>query len=489
MKTKLELIIAAGGDELPDILIGSFGQELIMPWARAGMIVPVTKYYDTHAYFMRESLANSVDFDLDKIKKYITSYNGEIYGVFSWNESMNNQHAISRINIYIPWLEALKLEIPKTTDDFYNLLRAFKERDPNANGKADEIPLTTCVEYIPTMIRILMTPFVYTQPNYWIVNDGKIDVAFRQDGWREGLRYVNKLYKEGLLDPASFTQDQAAMTITLSQDPMIVGAFARMSSTNMSKDDPDRYKFWRIEQLQGPDGKIRTSYQPAIPVITGIITKNCKHVEEAFMLMDFMTGVEMSIITRYGFEGENWTYTDDTLVQKYIDFWKEFEKEPGYNLPEFNYGKLPVARPGERVFDASNWGTLQNTWWGQVGPNIMTQKIEDMYMSSNLDTEIEKLNYLNEYRRIAALNEAIKYRDDSLIVAGLIYNEEEQEIIRDYYSEILTYVDECWAAFVTGRMDINDDSVWKEYLSTLEKMNLEKCIEVTQSCYTRMNRK
>lgn len=197
----------------------------------------------------------------------------------------------------------------------------------------------------------------------------------------------------------------------------------------------------------------------------------------------------MSIITRYGFEDENWAYTDDALVQKYIDFWKEFEKEHVYNLPELYYGKGTIARPGERVFNAGQWGTLQNTWWGQTGPNIMTQKIEDMYMSSNLDTELDKLNYLNEYRRIAALNEAIKYRDDSLIVAGLIYNEEEQEIIREYYSEITTYVEECWAAFVIGRMDINNDSVWNEYLATLKRMNLEKCIETTQSCYTRMNRK
>lgn len=42
--------------------------------------------------------------------------------------------------IYKPWLEKLNLSEPKTLDEFYNVLKAFKEKDPNGNGLADEIP-------------------------------------------------------------------------------------------------------------------------------------------------------------------------------------------------------------------------------------------------------------------------------------------------------------------------------------------------------------
>ena len=490
MNTKLELIIAAGGDELPEVLMGSFDQKLLMPWAKAGMIIPVTKYYDTHAYFMKESLSYSNDYDLETVKKYITFYDGEIYGVFALNETQNNQYSPSRLNIYTPWLDKLGLDIPKTTDDLYNVLKAFKNNDPNGNGKADEIPLLASAGgNIANMRRHIMTPFVYTQSNYWIVENGKIDVAFRQEGWREGLKYVNKLYKEGLIDPTSFTQDEASMTITLSQDPHIVGSFYRISSTNMSKDDPDRYLFYRVEQLQGPDGEIRTSVTPALPSIRGVITKNCKNVEAAFMLMDFMTGVEMSTITRYGFEGETWFYTDETLAKQYAEFWEEIKKEHGFSYPELYYGTGIIDKPSERVFDSGKWGTLQNIWWQQVGPNIMTEALQQKFAAQHLNTEIEKMSYVNEYRAKYALTEAQKYRNNDLIVAGLLYNDEEQEIITDFYSEIITYVEECWAAFVTGRMDIYNDAVWNEYLSTLKKMNLEECIAATQKCYDRMNKK
>lgn len=34
------------------------------------------------------------------------------------------------------------LKLPKNTKEFYQVLKMFKENDPNRNGKKDEIPLT-----------------------------------------------------------------------------------------------------------------------------------------------------------------------------------------------------------------------------------------------------------------------------------------------------------------------------------------------------------
>ena len=59
------------------------------------------------------------------------------------------------------------------------------------------------------------------------------------------------------------------------------------------------------------------------------------------------------------------------------------------------------------------------------------------------------------------------------------------EIISDIYTPIKSYVEECWALFVTGEMDI--DAQWDEYIATLESMGLAEAIQATQSCYDRMN--
>lgn len=40
------------------------------------------------------------------------------------------------------WLDAVGAEVPTTTEEFAEVLRLFKENDPNGNGEADEIPMT-----------------------------------------------------------------------------------------------------------------------------------------------------------------------------------------------------------------------------------------------------------------------------------------------------------------------------------------------------------
>ena len=488
MMTKLELMIAAGGADLPDILMGEFEQAKIMPWAEASMIIPLTQYYKDLYYWGDETLATSNAYhSIDEVLPYITSYDGEIYGVYHMNENNNTEVAGSRLNLYGPWLDKLGLELPKTTDDLYNVLKAFKEKDPNGNGIADEIPLTAYKDSLNWTRRFLMTPFQYMQDEYWTVEDGVIGVSFNTDGWREGLRYANKLCEEGLLDAAMFTQDQASLTVSCSQDPHIIGSYVRISTSNMSGDDLDRYEYWRLGYLTGPDGETRVSTGLTVPVIRGIITKNCENPEAAFMLMDWMNGKDLSIITRYGFEDMTYFKNDKEVeIAEQKVFWETYPTnypEIFYNNDETNRRTYPV---GEYKLEEGLWGTLQNVWWGQLGPNTMTPNLISTSSGAGaLETEKGRANFVAEYRHTYMLDNAIALRDTSKVVTGLNYNEEELEVISDYYSEIKTYVEESWASFVTGALDIDDDATWNNYLKTLEAMNLAECIEATQSCYSR----
>lgn len=63
-----------------------------------------------------------------------------MYGMLSRYESLyeNTGDGIQIINK--KWLEAVNKEVPTTLDEYYEVLKAFKEQDPNGNGQADEIP-------------------------------------------------------------------------------------------------------------------------------------------------------------------------------------------------------------------------------------------------------------------------------------------------------------------------------------------------------------
>ena len=45
-----------------------------------------------------------------------------------------------------------------------------------------------------------------------MVTDGKVECAATQEAYKEGLKYLNKLFEEGLIAQESFTMDRTALT-------------------------------------------------------------------------------------------------------------------------------------------------------------------------------------------------------------------------------------------------------------------------------------
>ncbi|MED5016536.1 hypothetical protein P9847_04360 [Paenibacillus chibensis] len=57
--------------------------------------------------------------------------------------------------------------------------------------------------------------------------DGKVDFKANKEEWKQGLIYLNKLYKEGLIDPAAFTQNaDAVQQMSNREQDNIMGTFS-----------------------------------------------------------------------------------------------------------------------------------------------------------------------------------------------------------------------------------------------------------------------
>ena len=57
------------------------------------------------------------------------------------------------------WLDELGLSMPETQDELVEVLKAFRDQDPNGNGIADEIPTGGRAEarwmtYLPCMVSL-----------------------------------------------------------------------------------------------------------------------------------------------------------------------------------------------------------------------------------------------------------------------------------------------------------------------------------------------
>ena len=455
---KVQLMMMAGGDELPDVLWtnGNFNLGRLVTYGEAGLVLPLYIYYQNSAYYINEGLKEA---EID-IMKYITSYDGNVYGFPGILEYVSGEYSSNYLYFFAPWLKKLGLSVPGTITELENVLKAFKERDPNGNGIQDEIPMVSDSSYsLSNMLIALMNPFIYTQTDYWILDNGKIDVAFNKPQWREGLRYVKSLLDQGLISPLSYTQNATQMTAMTIAEPWTVGAFARISGTHLPAGSEIRLGFadgFGLP-LAGP-GRTNAFRNPILPTVKMIITKNCKTPESAFMLGDFMCTEEMSIANRYGEKGVDWLVPGPE--------YRGFTESMGY----------PPTMVTANVPGGAVYGTVHNKYYYSTGPHIISGKWGNggSYLASegDRDTGSNMLPY-------------VKAADPNPIV-GLIYNEQEQQVMNQYHSTIINYVHESYVRFVMS--DLSIDSDWDRYVAEFNRMGLADVIRVTQSCYDRMNK-
>jgi putative aldouronate transport system substrate-binding protein len=448
MTQKVELQVMAGGTDLPDILWYGPGLGRAAKYGQAGMIVPVNQYYENTAHYY--NIAKE-EFNIDLLK-YVTSPDGNIWGMFNILGAVNNEYSANWLMIYEPWLTKLGLRMPDTTEDLVNVLRAFRDRDPNGNGQRDEIPLLAYKDTVTSnMLNALMNPFIYSGSNFWTWENGRIDVAFNKPGWREGLRYVKRLIDEGLISPLSFTQDHAQMTALITADPPAVGAFARISASNLPMTDPKRQEYVIQQPLTGPAGK-QAAWYPTLPGISMLITKNCRNPEAAFALGDYMYSEEMSVGTRWGEKGVDWV-----------------DPAPG-EISCFDSIGFPATLKA-----ISPWGVLQNQWYAQTGPFMTPEKWANGLVPTPADHTVPLGRTIEPVIKAAQPNP----------IVGLVYDDQEQEVMDEFHSTILDYVKESYARFVTGDLSIDRD--WDSYVAEFNRMGLRDVIRVTQSAWDRMN--
>lgn len=454
--TKKMDLMMMGDEKLPDIIFGISNLASLSQYAQLNKIIPLTEYFERgDAYFTEQTLEKG-GYTLEERLPYVTSTDGEVYGMFQFADTVHTKYNSGFCFVYEPWLQKLGIEKPQTTDEFVEMLRAFKEQDPNGNGIADEIPLMGCTDNLKNnMMFFLMNPFIYTQNNYWMLNeeDNKIEFVAKDEAWKEGMKWVKSLIDEGLLSPLSITQDQSQLTAIMNPEPEVVGCVARFSVTNLGAADIRRSEYICLDPLEGPNGVRNATWGPTLPQIRAIITTDCKNPDAAFRVLDYMNEEMMSVWSRYGEKDVDWKTPEEGAI-----------------------GAFEALGYPAQITVLSTWGVLQNTWYAQQGPNILLAKWGSGQAIEN-----------TAYNAAAAIGRSMeKYVEfaNPHPLTGFIFTEEEEEVINEFQSTINTYVVNCWSEFITGVRDIDED--WDAYVSEFDKMGLEEYMSAVQSCYDRM---
>jgi len=443
---KRNLMIASG--DLPDVFMEGIGAKEIINYKDQDVFIPVTNLIESSMPNLKGILDTHPEY-----KAAMVAPDGEIWG-FPYIEEMFglvcNQGILS---INKDWLDKLGLEMPKTVEDFKNCLIAFRDGDPNGNNEKDELPF---------LFRIGESKIGAWRNNQSIgqffgcwgqadtgdrlfVKDGQIVCTATTDAYKEGLKYFNDLWKEGLLDPAMALNDEPGYRAKLNTEDVTVGAVMHFSIVDVIPKDR-RAQYVAVPYLTGPGGEFgcKDNISEMHQVVVTAITTACKTPEIAASVIDLFFEPQRSVESNWGAIGEYYQIDANGCMQ-WVD-----------ELPE--------------GFDTYN---ALRTYTTPTRPAIVLKEYYDTVVAYPEDAG----DLYNDMRTSGFVD---KHLQDPIVPPNMWYDPADQEEMNLISPQIYNLIDNYNATAIT---DGDVDGTWDAYIQSLEDAGLDRYLEIVQKTY------
>lgn len=331
-----QVALMVSGQSYPEI-VRLRNNEDIQTYAKAGALLDL------------EELANScgaqnfLAYHKDTIQlAKMSSGDGHLY---TWEYDSPQVALSSDIWIRSDVLEAAGWPDVLTEDEWIDVLKIGMEQFPETNGQPTiGLTMPGGEGYgVQGIMPILYEKGGYTAMggnNAVIYNDkeDKYEDYFQNEYVKSSLRFFNRLYQEGLLDPECFS-DLSSQTnekavagralalwytggwyVKASNAALEEAGHPEMSYVEMpvmSQDQIDNGETRHFRELQN------------YPYQSMAITKNARYPERIMEMLDYFSSEEGQILLGWGIEGEHYTVEDGvrTPTQELLD---EYHKDAGY---------------------------------------------------------------------------------------------------------------------------------------------------------------
>lgn len=436
--------LAFSADDLPDAFYGGGITSIeYTNYGAQGLIIAINDMIEDNMPNFRKYTK-----EMPEILKQMTAPDGKIYGLPSFNLTgvVKTNDALLYNKI---WLEKLGKEIPETTDEFYEYLKAVKAAgDLNENGKDDEIPFSFKFgDKIQGMHSFIGFSGVVLTTTNFIVKDGKVAFAPSQPEFKNAIKYMNKLASEGLIDLEAFTMDVNAYNAKVKSKVPMVGACIGWS--------PDEYNapigseiFVLGPPLRDPNGPEPVWQRRNMPLnrnINFVITNKAKNPELLLKWADLH-------------------YEFDTSVQTFYGFYDKYIKKLGNGMFE------EIMKPDGSAF----------TW------DDKTVDVPGNYGLYIIPEGAVTFNKLSDKTRIKMETDALyePYLEKEFFNEAAFYTPEESERISIISADVVPYFRKMIAKWIYNG---GIEEEWDAYLAELNKMGLQEWIEINQKVHDRSN--
>lgn len=377
----------------------------------------------------------------ESIHKSLADVDGRIY-YYPFVRAEDSLRVFEGYQVRKDWLLKLGLEVPESIDEMYETLMAFKTRDPNGNGEADEIPF----------ISDTSNSGIDRAMNWWGIDAFYQDGGTVKCGWLEPeykayLTTMSQWYSDGLIDPDYLTTDttqfksRAVSEVAGSWYGRAAGVLGNLETT-MSAINPE-FSIVGIPWLSedGETGKsLVTKYIENVIGIGIAVTTSCEKPELAAKWCDYAYGREGHLLMNFGIEGDSYTMEDG--IPTYTE---KITNDPnGLSMGET---LATYAIPGNYAFEQS------------------------IYYFDQFMTGSQK-DAINIWKKC----------DTSRILPTLKYKEEEIDTAIKKMNEIKSYVSTMQSKYITGKESFDN---YDSFVKQIEKMGIEEVLQTMQTSYDR----
>lgn len=352
------------------------------------------------------------------------------------------------------WLDALDLEVPKSYDAMHDVLAAFKS----------EYDLTD--PYV--MPYQVLSPWGLMAGGYGITavadnNNFYVDLETKEvklstvsDSYYDYLCMFRDWYEEGLIN-----HDFVSQMSNLPDESII-----STEQTGIWFSDVSYIKTYQeLLASVNPDSKLslmsdpgiddaRTGYIENVLTVAGTggfsVSEACEDVDLALAWCDMWYDPALTQFINYGYEGETFEYDENG------------EPVLGGVIVNNDLG-LPSLKMANGVFLCTSGGFIYDL-----------HKYDLEYTDLQLDAYTQWLNAADDPSTVKTAN----------IPGGAKLTVAEADTISAVMSDIQTRVSEMALKFVTGAVELNEDS-YADYVAEVEALRMQEALDAMQSAYDR----
>ncbi len=420
------LALAVAAKNIPDIVY-DWKAENFNKYGAQGALIPLNDLIEEHAPNYKKFLEENPD-----AKYFATAGDGNMYFI----PFISDGEASTAWFIREDWLDKVGKETPNTVDELYDVLVAFRDGDPNGNGKKDETPLFTKIGDVDSLLSLYDA---YLDFRY---KDGKVSFGPMEDNFLTGIKTIAKWYSEGLIDKEMFSRSDGRDHFTTNNTGGVIHDWIGSTAATNDKlqETIPGYKLVPFAPPAGPDGVRREINRRSKFGGEGwAISAMNKYPVETIKYFDFWFSEEGRRLANFGIEGVHYEMVDG--APKFKD--------------ELVNGSTGITTVMMNIRSMTNFGFWQDygyeaQWTNQIARDGVTLYTEGGYLPALNERPL--LSYFEDEKRHSVLK-----------------------------TQLETYVDEKVQEWVFGTANV--EAEFNEFKETLKTLGVEEYTQIEQRAY------